>query len=364
MKRRYLIAPSIVCALFVNSCGSDDTNNVPSDALERNFDMGFTSWSFGATQQDVDDTYAFIGEHATIYAEHVDNQIPWNAWMNDTTLPVDFANEITGKADKKIAGKKLLLSVSLLNANRDDLAEDVDGSVPSYSTINDLEIEDAYTKHVQYLVDQFLPDYLVIAIEVNELRLRSSDLWEGYQALIQKVTSRIKGMYPDLPISASISLHNLFEPTVGDPTAYIDDVVSHMNQQDFVAISYYPFLKNQKTATEFQETLDFLHDRVSQPIAFVETSHLAEGLIIPNLNVSITGTPEEQNVYLETLLANARDQDYEFIIWWAHRDYDALWETFPAEVKDVGQIWRDTGLLDEDGTERPAFSTWKTALGE
>ena len=40
-------------------------------------------------------------------------------------------------------------------------------------------------------------------------------------------------------------------------------------------------------------------------------------------------------------------------------DFDALWQTFPDEVKAIGQIWRDTGLLDEDGNERPAFTVWQ-----
>jgi hypothetical protein len=57
-----------------------------------------------------------------------------------------------------------------------------------------------------------------------------------------------------------------------------------------------------------------------------------------------------------------RLKDYEFIIWWAHRDFDALWETFPPELRDLGQLWRDTGLLDESGNERQAFLLWSEQL--
>jgi len=36
--------------------------------------------------------------------------------------------------------------------------------------------------------------------------------------------------------------------------------------------------------------------------------------------------------------------------------------TFPEEVEDIGQIWRDTGLLDETGKERSGYNTRKPAL--
>lgn len=324
--------------------------------------MGFTTWSFGPNLEDVNDTYDFINNHADIYAEHVDNLIPWNAWINDTSLPAAFTNEITGRANRKIPGKQLLLSVSLFNSNRDELASDFDGTFPSYTTLADQDIKNAYFKHINYLVGEFTPEYLVIAIEVNELRLRSPEKWEGYTNLILDVRTRIKQLHPELKIAASVSLHNLFEPEVADPTAYIAEITNHINEMDFVAISYYPFLKNQGTIVQFQEALDFLHSNVTPPIAFVETSHLAESLHIPNLNVSIDGNENEQRDYLQTLIDNAQTQNYEFIIWWAHRDYDALWETFPEEVKDLGQIWRDTGLLDEHGTQRPAFTVWANHL--
>lgn len=324
--------------------------------------MGFTTWSYGPNLEDVNNTYSFIANNSDIYTEHIDNSIPWNAWINDLTLPVEFTNEITGRANRKIAGKELLLSVSILNLGRDDLATDMDGSTPTYTSIDDTDIKNAYYKHINYLVSEFAPDYLVIAIEVNELRTNSPEKWSGYTNLIAEVKTRIKQDYPNLKISESVSLHNLFESDASDPVSYVNEIITQMNQNDFAAISFYPFLKNLSSKTEFQEVFDFLHANVTPPIAFVESAHIAENLIIPNLNVSIDGDESQQNDYLELLIENANSQEYEFIIWWAHRDYDALWETFPEEVKDLGQIWRDTGLLDEDGTERSAFATWSSSF--
>jgi hypothetical protein len=355
----------ILIGLFVSlvSCDTKDENPL-LNTTSRNFKMGFTTWSFGPNEQDVNHTYSFIENNSDIYAEHIDNKIPWNAWINNLALPLEFTNEVTGKANRRIIDKPLLLSVGLLNSNRDELAEDFDGSIPSYSQLNDIEIEEAYFKHINYLVNQFSPNYLVIAIEVNELRLRAESKWEAYKLLIQNVKTRIKQLHPGLSISESISLHNLYQPDVPNPIDYIDDIVNHINQMDFASISFYPFFKNQRTPEEFQQTFDFLHSRINKPIAFVESSHLAENLSVPNLNIAIAGNDVEQNSYLETLLTNAQEQDYEFIIWWAHRDYDALWETFPEELQDLGKLWRDTGLLDENGNERLSYNTWSTIFEE
>jgi hypothetical protein len=39
----------------------------------------------------------------------------------------------------------------LLNNERNDLASDFDGTIPNYTSLNDVEIEDAYFKHIQYI---------------------------------------------------------------------------------------------------------------------------------------------------------------------------------------------------------------------
>ncbi|MEM1257133.1 MAG: glycosyl hydrolase 53 family protein [Bacteroidota bacterium] len=348
---------------LAGSC-STDAESEAMDVPSRNFSMGFTTWSFGPNLQDVNDTYDFIGANADVYIEHLDGTIPWNAYINDLPLPSEFTNEMQGKASRRIPNKDLVLSIGLLNNNRDNLEADFDGSVPAYNQLNDVVIVDAYDQHVNYLLNLFVPDYLVIAIEVNELRLRNPALWESYVLLINQVIERTRMIFPDLKISISISLHNLFEPNIAAAQTYINDVFDHVNQMDFVAISYYPFLKNQRTVDAFQATLDFLHDNTSKPIALVESGHIAEDLLVPNLNVDINGSTTEQNAFLKTLFTNAQTQNYEMVVWWAHRDYDALWEVFPPEVRDIGQLWRDTGLLDENGSVRPALITWENTFFE
>lgn len=36
--------------------------------------------------------------------------------------------------------------------------------------------------------------------------------------------------------------------------------------------------------------------------------------------------------------------------------------SFPDSVKDLGRLWRDTGLVNENGQKRPAMETWRTVI--
>lgn len=358
---------SSFCLLVLVACSSatpplpvecpEVAGDTPTEA--RKFSMGFTTWQFGPALQDKTDTYRFLTQEADRYAEHLDNHIPWQAWINGETLPEVFENEIQDRVNRRIDGHHLLLSVSVLNISRNDLIEDVDGQIPAYDQMDDPEIVSAYVQHLRYLIDAFDPQEVVISIEANELRLNNPTRWPEYQRLIQAVRTQIKQTYPDLPLAESFTLHNWFEPEVEEEAAYLADLQAHLAEQDFLAISFYPFFKGLHTTADFQRAFDFLHEQTTLPIAFVETSHLAEDLEVPNLSVQIEGNPCEQSTYLATLLNNAQTHEYRFVIWWAHRDFDALWATFPEEVKDLGSIWRDTGLLDELGAERPAMEVWR-----
>lgn len=369
MKKNILLITAMI--LFLGC--QKDQENLPEDCINsdffndhrsRSFEVGFSTWAYAPTVASVDATYQFISDNADVYSEHIDFKVPWNAWINDLPLPSEFTKEIAARKSRKIENAKLTVSVSLLNNLRNDLAADFDGTVPQYEAINDPEIEEAYFKHLEYITNQLDPDYLILAIEVNELLINAPEKWEAYKLLMTNIRSRIKQQFPSLDLSESITLHNWFKPDVPDPETYMDEIVNYANSLEFITISFYPYFKGLKTKEGFQEAFDFLHEKTSKPIAFAETSHLSEDLEVESIDLFIPGNQCEQNEYLESLLINAQEQDYKYIIWWAHRDYDELWETFPEEVRDLGKLWISTGIINEDGTEKKAYSTWKKILSK
>lgn len=357
---KYLFSVVFIASLTV-ACKK---NNPVKLIDNRNFKMGFTSWSYGPNLEDVNGTYDQIFSHGDVYAEHMDDKIPWESWINGTELPAEFVNNVAGKVARKPANIELLLSISFLNNSRDGIKEDFDGSVPAYSTLNDEQIQTAYINHVSYLIDAFEPDYLVMAIESNDFLINQPTLWDEYRSLMQNVRAALKSSYPTLQISESVTLHNWYEPDVDQPETVINKTKSLVEEQDFAAISFYPFFKGLNKRKEFQKAFDFLHGQTTKPIAFVETSHLANDLDIDAFDLHIKSSEKEQEEYLSSLLVNAHNHNYKFIIWWAYRDFDALWETFPAELKDLGKIWRDTGLQDENGDSRKGWELWNEVFAK
>jgi hypothetical protein len=362
--RIFLLAAIVVvvpdCRRQSNSSGSDCAD--PSffrDVQKRNFLLGVTTWPYDTGFVARQNTYSFISNNTEIYSEQIDNAIPWKAIMAAEPWPAEYLNNITDRANRRVASKKLLLSVSLLNISRNDLMEDVDGTVPSYTKLSDTHIRNAYINFLITCINMFDPDYLVVAMEVNELLIKSPVKWNDYRRLVQDVRLSLRGYFPSLPVSESITVHGWYEPDVTDPAAYLSNIDQLNEEQDFVSLSYYPFLKGQRSRQQFQEAFNFIHQRTDKPIAFVETSHLAEDLNVPALNVNIEADECEQAEFLKTLAENAQSRQYLFVIWWAHRDYDKLWTLLPAAIKDVAQLWRDTGLFDEAGRERASFSVWK-----
>lgn len=321
--------------------------------------MGFSTWSYGPDLKDISDTYQFIEANSDVYSEQIDHIIPWKSWIDNKPLPKSFTDDIAFRVARKNANLKLILSVSLLNTDRTDLLKDVDGAMPTYTQINDLHIINAYYKHVKYLVEQFNPSYLIMAMEVNDLYLKSKTKWSEYTILAREVRKRLKADFPALLISESVTLHNLYQMNIPDTQGYLAEIKNHINEQDFCSVSFYPFFKGLNTTDGFQKAFDFLNGFTTKPIAFSETCHIAENLDVNGLKIHIKGTEKEQNQYLETLLINAQKNNYHFVIWWCHRDFNKLWNTFDNSIKDVGKLWRNTGILDQHGKPREAHTNWK-----
>jgi hypothetical protein len=83
-----------------------------SEYSSRNFNMGFSTWGYALTKESINNTYQFIEQNSDIYSEHIDNKIPWNSWINDLPLPVEFTDEIDSRISRKIPNINLALSLS------------------------------------------------------------------------------------------------------------------------------------------------------------------------------------------------------------------------------------------------------------
>ncbi len=110
----------IAFTVFFTGCvGEDDCINDHSlDVIDhRSYHMGCSTWSYSPDSSDALDTYQFLAENTDIYAEQIDNHIPWNAWIENTSLPEEFIADIDFRVEQRLPDHNLLLSISLLNTD-------------------------------------------------------------------------------------------------------------------------------------------------------------------------------------------------------------------------------------------------------
>lgn len=371
-KQTSILLIGILCAFF--SCKEDTPEKEevstpltdcyePNDSLivtDRSFQMGFSTWAFAPTQSAKEQTYNFLSQNGDIYSEQFDDHIPWFGLMDGKPLPEPAVMDLNHRVNHRIDGTDLVASISLFNPERDGLITGYNGESPAYEILSEKGIEDTYFTYISTVLADFSNlKYLVMAMEINEFYAKKPAEWNAYKELMTNLRPRLREAFPNVKLSESITLHNLVD---SDNQSYVDEVVSYVNTLDFVAVSYYPFIHGRFSDQEIQASFDFLHENITAPIAFVETAQIAEDLEIPDL--SLPADECTQKDYVQLLLSNADANDYEFVIWWTHKDYDELWETFPDEVKPLGKLWRDTGLINEKDQTRPGLREWEAVFGQ
>ncbi len=221
-------------------------------------------------------------------------------------------------------------------------------------TYSDPQVKQAYLTYCRRSIDYFKPDYLCIGIEVNEILSAGKDKWEAYADLHRHVYTELKKEHPNLPIFASYTLHNLIK----HKGAMLKACQDLMPFNDFVAISFYPFFISESAETAFKWLTESF-DSFEKPYAMVETNDTADRTEFPKSKIVLNGSPEKQAAYLRTLLALAERRQFRFVVLFIHQDYDALWNSIQSTAPEFFIAWRDCGLLDEAGRERPAYGVWR-----
>lgn len=321
----------------------------------RNFRMGFTGFVYDYTLEAVMDSRKFVRNNGDILAHHIEG-VPWAESLREEPYSNEFLEEWQGKREATPENGLVYLAVS---PGRGELkkAEKAAPMPPELSgkDYGDPLVQQAYLNYCRRAVAFFKPHYLAIGIETNEIHDLGPEAWQAYVTLHQFIYDKLKQSHPNLPIFATWTLHNMFKKR----GKMLEDWQALMAYNDIVAVSYYPFFMEDDDRLEALNWLTVPFDNFAKPYAIVETNDAAERLPLPEAGVIINGTPEKQATYYARLLGLAQKRDFEFVISFVHQDYDALWEKIKSFSPELFMAWRDCGLLDEEGKERPAYSIWK-----
>jgi hypothetical protein len=346
-----------VVVTFMLLLGAIDGSQASAAAGERSrpFRMGFTAFPHDFTPQAVEETRTFVRANADLIAHHIEG-VPWTEALRAGPFSKELLGEYDSKRSMRPPGAKVYLAIS---PGRGDLKLPDKGAAPLPPELkgkpyDDPLVKKAYLAYCRRSIEFFTPDYLAIGIETNEILSAGLDKWRAYVELHRYVYRELKREYPNLPIFASFTLHNMAK----DQGRMFDAWAELMPENDLVAVSYYPFLLGWPPEKALQ-WLTEKFDRFGKPYAFVETNEAGDRLVLPQSKIVIDGSPQKQATYLRTLLALAEQRRFEFVVLFIHRDYDALWDKIKATAPELFMAWRDCGLLDEQGNPRPAYAVWR-----
>lgn len=343
-----------------------EIEHIPISKGDRPYFMGFTPFPWDMTLEAVTETGSFILKHGDIVSHHLDNGVPWTEALEDKPFHPKMMEDWEGRKNLS-ANKKVFLSVTPLDGGRSGMSpyrgEDEGMPIPDLfkdKAFNDPIVMKAYSNYCLRAAEFFQPDYFAIGIEVNELFHNARKMWQPFLELYMNTYSELKKSYPDLPIFTTLTLHNLTNQGWEDLEEQQAEIKKFLEHNDVAGISYYPFMAGQSEKPV--EMFDWIRSFTDKPLAITETGFPAEDIILKTYDVEISGTPEKQQIYFETLLDRAKQDNYLFVISFLYRDYDQLWEKIKDMAPEAFIVWKDCGLLDENGAERPAYEVWKSYL--
>ena len=335
----------------------------PAMPESRSFRMGFTPHPYDYTPEAVQKTYEHINRHSDIVCHHFDGGVPWPEALVDEGYSAHFQGEIKTRLARREEGQAIYLSCTPIRFMRDGLAgywgEKENMPLPGGwedKTFDDPDVIKAYTNYCRRLIEHFEPAFMAYGIEVNILAQKKPKLFQKYLTLVRSVYKNLKAAYPDLPLIQSIQLSTFQE----DTKAQTEAVKHLLPYTDCIAVSLYPYgnWPNPKDIPDHYLS-DVCGLAPDKPFAVAETGFLAEDLEYEKQGVVVKACEAWQADYVDFILRETHRRQGKFVIWFVPWDYDAGWERLKAMGFDeLFKVWRDAGLVDGNGSPRPALKRW------
>ncbi len=376
---KYLLLLLVVCIAsscsamqLADSPGSDTGTNGPAPAASGPYPpFGFSPFPFAATVEAIDRTYEIARDNGGLYVIHRDNGIPWYEALNNLPFPKKVRNDWKDYARRRPRNMPFYLGLSPLGEDRETLVYASEGSkkpkIFNGRDLDDREVIQAYTNYVFKAIEVLDPDYLNLGIEAGELAYRKPREWSKFVTLYSSVARAVKAKYPEISIGISFGLQTFLEKGVAERSQSLID------QSDFIGISFYPYMSqfHERFGTaalpsppqQWRDPLEKLRAIATKPIAICETGYTSNPVTVPKYRLSMNGSLQLQQEYLQELADFASRDSYLFVVWFMPVDYEQLFETIP-KGDGVYLLWQNIGLFDRNLSAKPAWRTWQTIVGK
>jgi hypothetical protein len=206
-----------------------------------------------------------------------------------------------------------------------------------------------YKKRAVDFVTKYKPQYFGIGIEINRMAIKAPTDFESFVNFFPEVIQAIKEASPDTQVLTTFELETMKGLNGGlfggrnDTSKNQWALLDKFSAADVFAFSVYPGLIYKSPADIPDNYLSEITEKTSKPIAITEMGWSSETPV-----AGWETSEEEQAEFVKRFFDLTKDIDYRFAIW--SFLYDA----------DAGAAFKDLGLLNSDGTKRPAWGEWAT----
>jgi hypothetical protein len=296
----------------------------------------------------------------------------------------------------KATGKPVFLSVTMLNGSRDHLAaravvqngqleqqDDWSASCYDFATAPDAaQKRAAYLAYVAWMIDEFSPKWLNLAVEVNLFFEKCPAAVAGLIGVANAAYDAAKAKRPDLVVFPSIQIDHLYgysTDSCPDPTkrsSCFDSAYAQIAplKRDRFAMSTYPMISAIGAPSSLPaDWFTRGSSRGAERPLVAETGYDSTPLTVHPRGAAcdtlFTNTEADEATYLGKVLDQAQSSGMDLVNWWSDRDlvtaqlmtdcpcsFDATWcavlDIFRGPATDSGP---DTQLLGELGLK--AFGT-------
>jgi hypothetical protein len=362
---------TILLIILIGCSKNNDDNITILPKEKRTFYMGTTPWPADLTIEEVNKTYDFINNNCDIVAHHFDEGIPFEEAFSNITMPNSLVDNVNFRIQKTTTSKKVFLSVSALAINRTSKANYYNGATTANSIKNywenlsfdDPKVVTAYVNYVNWLIVKFNPIYVNYGVESNGMFWNAAE-FSKYKNFLAQVYQKLKIDNPTIPLFVSF--------IVDESPQGFDYASQLMNYTDFIGLSAYPYIGVSSSVSGDTNPANFpanyfdkyINLSATKPLAFAETGYAAENLVIPDLSLNKQCNENWQKDYLEKVLSICKDKKAKLFIWFCPKDYNSLVTNFQnqgiysQQTLNILNLWKDIGLINENGVQRPAYNTW------
>ena len=349
--RRFAMLVAMSVLLALQACGGSGGSSTPTSGPPRSFLMGISTLPRelnGKAYSDAFDLAAANGEVVLIQRAP-----PWadflpNADISDTTAKTT-ASEKQAISDDHL---KLFFAIDPTDGTtgRDRLA-DLPASLAGRN-FADPGVRSAFLAYAQYVAINYHPAYLALGVEMNLYDDKNPDDFENFKSLYFEAYDQVKEASPETQVTVTWQYEDLQGrlPTEDPHFPSWQLVKAFDAKTDVAAISTYPSFSFARTSDIPPSYYSQLRGFTDKPIVIAEMGYASA----PGVQGINDGTEAEQAAFVTRALTEAQDLQMPLVIWFA------AWD--PAYAQDTAfGVFQHIGLLQQDGTEKPAWALWAAA---